>query len=76
MFLYVNIISGYCPQFDALFNELTGRETLKLYALLRGLRPAEIAVFTADLAANLGFTKHLDKKVRFLLTKHAQRIVF
>jgi len=28
---------GYCPQFDALLQQLTGRETLYLYARLRGV---------------------------------------
>jgi ABC-type multidrug transport system ATPase subunit len=28
---------GYCPQFDALYDELTGREHLHLYARLRGI---------------------------------------
>jgi ATP-binding cassette subfamily A (ABC1) protein 3 len=28
---------GYCPQFDAQLGVLTGRETLSLYANLRGL---------------------------------------
>ena len=28
---------GYCPQFDALYDELTGREHLQLYARLRGV---------------------------------------
>lgn len=33
---YVSMI-GYCPQFDALNDQLTGRETLKLMATLRGI---------------------------------------
>ena len=28
---------GYCPQFDALLNQLTGRETLEMYGRIRGL---------------------------------------
>jgi ABC-type uncharacterized transport system ATPase subunit len=28
---------GYCPQFDAVFSELTPREHLQLYARLRGI---------------------------------------
>lgn len=31
---------GYCPQFDAIDDQLTGREHLYLYARLRGV-PAE-----------------------------------
>ncbi|XP_053607354.1 ATP-binding cassette sub-family A member 2-like isoform X2 [Plodia interpunctella] len=54
---------GYCPQFDAVFSELTGRETLRVFALLRGLREDAVPSTTAALAAALGFTKHLDKRV-------------
>lgn len=30
---------GYCPQFDALLDKLTGRETLLLFCRLRGIQP-------------------------------------
>lgn len=33
---------GYCPQFDAINELLTGREHLELYALLRGIPEKEI----------------------------------
>jgi ABC-type multidrug transport system ATPase subunit len=33
---------GYCPQFDALFRLMTGRETLEMYGRLRGLQPKEV----------------------------------
>ncbi|XP_054722736.1 ATP-binding cassette sub-family A member 2-like [Uloborus diversus] len=32
---------GYCPQFDALYDELTAREHLKLYSKFRGIPPNE-----------------------------------
>ncbi|CAJ1361336.1 unnamed protein product [Effrenium voratum] len=38
---------GYCPQFDALPDKLTVRETLQLYARIRGVRKEEV-VSTAD----------------------------
>ena len=28
---------GYCPQFDALLNNLTAREHLELYAAIKGI---------------------------------------
>lgn len=34
---------GYCPQFDAIDELLTGREHLHLYARLRGVPEAEIS---------------------------------
>ncbi|XP_075973498.1 phospholipid-transporting ATPase ABCA3-like isoform X2 [Anticarsia gemmatalis] len=54
---------GYCPQFDALFPELTGRETLRVFALMRGLRARSAAPTAATFAHALGFFKHLDKRV-------------
>lgn len=38
---------GYCPQSDAIFELLTGREHLELYARLRGVPEAEVAQVTA-----------------------------
>ena len=32
---------GYCPQFDALYDELTAREHLTMYATFRGIPLAE-----------------------------------
>ena len=32
---------GFCPQFDSLFDELTAREHIQLYARLRGVPPKE-----------------------------------
>lgn len=57
--VYRNI--GYCPQFDALFDELTGEETLKVYCLLRGIPPERIRYVTMKLARHLNFVKHLPK---------------
>lgn len=33
---------GYCPQFDALNDLLTGREHLEFYAILRGVPEKEV----------------------------------
>lgn len=55
---------GYCPQFDALLDDLTGRETLKIFALLRGIHSDEIDAISTQLAEELAFTKHLDKRIK------------
>jgi len=44
---------GYCPQFDALNGQLTGKETLRLMAILRGISP-------------LNSKKHVDKWINLL----------
>ncbi|XP_053672341.1 phospholipid-transporting ATPase ABCA3-like [Anopheles nili] len=55
---------GYCPQFDALLEDLTGRETLRIFALLRGVRPEEVKHVSYTLAEQLNFMKHLDKRTK------------
>jgi len=52
---------GYCPQFDALIPELTGRETIRLFARLRGVQEAEIDGLADALAVKLLFSQHIDK---------------
>uniref|UniRef100_A0A1B0G2X8 ABC transporter domain-containing protein n=1 Tax=Glossina morsitans morsitans TaxID=37546 RepID=A0A1B0G2X8_GLOMM len=55
---------GYCPQFDALLDDLTGRETLKIFCLIRGIRKESIDQLSEDLAKSFGFVKHMDKQTR------------
>jgi len=55
---------GYCPQFDALIFEISGRESLKIFSLIRGIPMNEIDGIVLRLATELGFHMHLDKKVK------------
>ncbi|XP_055535486.1 phospholipid-transporting ATPase ABCA3-like [Wyeomyia smithii] len=55
---------GYCPQFDALLEDLTGRETLKLFAMLRGVQNHELNSVSITLAEELNFMKHIDKRTK------------
>ena len=55
---------GYCPQFDALLEDLTGRETLKFFAMCRGVPKYRIKEVTEKLSTDFNFTKHLDKQVK------------
>lgn len=59
----VNKMIGYCPQYDALFDELTGRQTLEIYCLLRGIPRHKIHSTSIALAKNFNFLQHIDKKV-------------
>jgi ATP-binding cassette, subfamily A (ABC1), member 3 len=47
-----------------LLDDLTGRETLKIFALLRGVPSSDIGRVSLQLAEELNFTKHLDKRVK------------
>ncbi|XP_037937451.1 ATP-binding cassette sub-family A member 3 isoform X2 [Teleopsis dalmanni] len=55
---------GYCPQFDALLEDLTGRETLKIFCLLRGVQRNRITHISEELAKSFGFMKHIDKETK------------
>lgn len=55
---------GYCPQFDALLFDISGRESLKIFSLMRGIPIEEIDSTVDRLAVELGFHMHLDKKIK------------
>ncbi|XP_067108458.1 retinal-specific phospholipid-transporting ATPase ABCA4 isoform X1 [Osmerus mordax] len=52
---------GYCPQFDAIDELLTGREHLFLYARLRGVPEAEIARVAEWGIQKLGLTEYAER---------------
>jgi ATP-binding cassette subfamily A (ABC1) protein 5 len=52
---------GYCPQFDAVWQRVTVREHLALYAALRGVTPARIPGLVASYLAGLRIEEHADK---------------
>lgn len=56
-------IVGYCPQFDALIFDISGRECLKIFSLIQGIPRKEIDAIIVKLATELGFHMHLDKKI-------------
>lgn len=55
---------GYCPQFDGLIDQLTGRETLTLFARLRGIPENMIADQVNSLSELLLFQIHINKLVK------------
>uniref|UniRef100_A0A8C3SYF5 ATP binding cassette subfamily A member 3 n=1 Tax=Chelydra serpentina TaxID=8475 RepID=A0A8C3SYF5_CHESE len=55
---------GYCPQFDALLDHMTGRETLSLYARLRGIPERYISSCVENMLRGLLLEPHADKLVR------------
>lgn len=52
---------GYCPQFDALIERLTGREMLTMYANLRGVQPEKIDNLVSATIKHLNLAKWADK---------------
>jgi ATP-binding cassette, subfamily A (ABC1), member 3 len=55
---------GYCPQFDALIDLMTGRETLYMFALLRGVKDHLIADTIRQLTDDLLLKPHVDQLVK------------
>ena len=55
---------GYCPQFDALINEMTGRETLVMYARLRGVPENDIPEVVDTMIERLLLTRYADRLVK------------
>ncbi|KAJ6625434.1 hypothetical protein lerEdw1_014788, partial [Lerista edwardsae] len=52
---------GYCPQFDALLDHMTGRETLSMYARLRGIPERYIGSCVENMLRGLLLEPHADK---------------
>jgi ATP-binding cassette subfamily A (ABC1) protein 3 len=52
---------GLCPQTDPLLDLMTGRETLKMFALLRGVRRDRVDGVVSDLIEKLTLKPHADK---------------
>lgn len=55
---------GYCPQFDGLLDQLTGRETLVLFSRLRGIKENEIHRHIDEISKLLYFEMHINKLVK------------
>lgn len=59
--LEVRRLMGYCPQFDALHELLTGRETLFFYGRIRGIPQERLATMVDFLVDRLSLTEHANK---------------
>merc|ERR1712087_340533 len=53
---------GYCPQSDALFDLLTGKEHLRFYGMLKGLRGQKLKDQVSLLLKVLSLTKYKNRK--------------
>jgi ATP-binding cassette, subfamily A (ABC1), member 3 len=52
---------GFCPQFDALFSKLTGREHLTFYARVKGVPEGRVAPSVQRLIDQLGLAEYADR---------------
>jgi ATP-binding cassette, subfamily A (ABC1), member 3 len=52
---------GYCPQFDTLFDLLTARQHLTLYAKMKGIKSKDIAKEVEAKLTEMGLTEYADR---------------
>ena len=52
---------GFCPQFDALFELLTAKEHLQLYARIKGIHEIDIPRVVESKIAEMGLTEYADR---------------
>jgi len=53
---------GYCPQFDALIDQMTGWETLVMYARLKGIPEKQIPGMVHNIVGSLLLEDHIQKQ--------------
>jgi ATP-binding cassette subfamily A (ABC1) protein 1 len=58
---------GYCPQFDALCDLLTGRELLSMYARVRGIPEARIPTIVSALLRHMQLERWQDRVTQSLV---------
>lgn len=59
-------IIGYCPQFDALLPDLTCRQTMEIFAMIRGIPAKEVRSYVENYARSLDLIGDIDKRVEHL----------
>ncbi|VEN51862.1 unnamed protein product, partial [Callosobruchus maculatus] len=57
---------GYCPQFDALIDDMTAKETLIMFAMIKGHGYSDAKTLAITFSENLDFKEHVNKQVRKL----------
>ena len=67
---------GYMSQRFSLYEDLTVRENIRLFAGIYGMKDAEIARKTTDLLQRLRFTEHADTIVKSLPLGWKQKLAF
>ncbi|XP_076337701.1 ATP binding cassette subfamily A member 3 isoform X2 [Tachypleus tridentatus] len=60
----VQQLIGYCPQFDALIEQMTGKQILTMFAHLRGVARDRISKHITHLSSMLDFKMHINKQVK------------
>jgi hypothetical protein len=59
-------VMGYCPQFDGIQPNMTAREHLRFYAMIRGVPPASLEQTVDDLLMRMDLVQYADRQVWLL----------
>ncbi|GMS92631.1 hypothetical protein PENTCL1PPCAC_14806 [Pristionchus entomophagus] len=55
---------GYCPQFDAVLKEMSGEETLRMFARIRGIPKAEIERIVKGVVNAIGIQMYAQRQIK------------
>lgn len=59
----VRKLTAYLPQYNALFDELTGAQMLEIMGLMRGYRRGDTDRMVGKMAADMDFTNNLNDRI-------------
>lgn len=60
----VHKLIGYCPQFDAVLEDLTGGEIMEIFSMSRGIPRKRVNEYVLSLAKKLNFDRYLKRQVK------------
>ncbi|CEF64586.1 ATP-binding cassette sub-family A member 13 [Strongyloides ratti] len=55
---------GYCPQYDAIIKEMTGEETLYMFARIRGIIPSDIPKTVTTIIQAIGIGMYAKRQIK------------
>uniref|UniRef100_A0A0M3K8V1 ABC transporter domain-containing protein n=1 Tax=Anisakis simplex TaxID=6269 RepID=A0A0M3K8V1_ANISI len=55
---------GYCPQFDAVIEEMSGEETLKMFARIRGIHETDITPMVNATIRAIGVERYAKRQIK------------
>ncbi|XP_038064701.1 ATP-binding cassette sub-family A member 5-like [Patiria miniata] len=69
-------VIGYCPQHDPLYENLTVREHLEAYALIKGVHPTDAKAVAKSFMDAVGISEHAKKKAKELSGGTKRKLCF
>ncbi|XP_038048297.1 ATP-binding cassette sub-family A member 5-like [Patiria miniata] len=67
---------GFCPQHDPLYENITMREHIEMYGLLKGIQPKDVGPIADHYMAALKISEHADKKSQKLSGGTKRKLCF